>query len=100
MLFDFIDRHSSRRQYHAYPDASQPLAFFDGSVRVKATKESSLGANPNAPPSSHTDLQLFYSPDPFVDDPPTRTGQPQQLLTAVYTWTRGGLGGVDFSGSK
>jgi prepilin-type N-terminal cleavage/methylation domain-containing protein len=97
--FDMFDRHFYKRDiWFAYKEAKQPLAFFDGSVSVRATRDANLGwqneagqqfANPQ--PSMVT-----YAPAGYSDPPALNSiAQPQ-----YYRWTRGGLRGVDFIGSE
>ena len=52
-IFDLFDRHFYKRTiWHAYPVARQPLLFFDGSVTVRATKDSNDGWNSGNPTST------------------------------------------------
>jgi hypothetical protein len=101
--FDLFDRHYSKRTiWYAYESASQPLAFFDGSVNVGATHFANPGwqnqagaqfANPN--PSLVT-YRTFNATDPApLYGNPLQDRRPQ-----YYRWTRGGLRGIDFKGQE
>lgn len=96
MAFDFHDRHSSKHQfYHAYPQATAPMAMFDGSARAVRTADSNFGFKPDQP-SDPAATFYYYSPSILQFEPPTLSGLPQELVAGHYRWTRGGLRGVDF----
>ncbi len=95
--FDYWDRHSSRtRLWHAYPQASQPLLFFDDHVAVRKTADADKGWNPEDPASPFWTVYT-YSPRP--GEPPTLNGRKDEQMIGYYRWTRNGLKGVDFGGS-
>lgn len=98
--FDLFDRHTNPRKqlFHAYPTARQPLLFFDGQVTVRKTRDSNPGWDPLFPTATLTPTRYFYMPQPT--EPRTLTGQPQDLVTGYYRWTRWGLRGVDFGGGE
>lgn len=99
MLFDLFDRHSAKRPlFHAYPQASQPLLFFDGQVTMRKTGDSQLGWNPTVP-NALTPTSYFYSPIPSFD-PPTLSGNVVDPVKGYYRWTRNGLRGVDYGGKQ
>lgn len=94
-LFDNQDRHIGRNLYFAYPEASQPLLFFDGSVRIYRTSETNRGWDPNFPRSSAA-MRWIYTPQgPW--DAPAREGVE---VEGHYRWTRGGLQGIDVGGGE
>lgn len=96
-IFDLFDRHYYRRTiWHAYPDASQPLLFFDASVRVRKSRDANAGWNPANPLGGPTTYQYY----PAGSEPPTLSGAQADLVTGIYRWTRAGLRGVDFGGTE
>jgi type II secretory pathway pseudopilin PulG len=97
-LFDLFDRHSAKRTiFHAYPDAKQPLAFFDGSVSVKRTGDANKGWNPTNPTSSLPTVYYYY---PGPGEPPTLSGATSDQVLGYYRWTRNGIQGVDYGGGE
>jgi prepilin-type N-terminal cleavage/methylation domain-containing protein len=97
-IFDLWDRHFYRRTlWHAYKDARQPLLFFDGSVRVKQTRDSNRGWDPNNPRGASPTVYQYY---PAGNEPPTLSGAPADLVEGAYRWTRGGIRGSDFGGGE
>jgi prepilin-type N-terminal cleavage/methylation domain-containing protein len=96
-IFDLFDRHSYKRTiWHAYPDAKQPLLFYDGSVSQRRTRDANKGWNPGNPNGGPTVYQ--YMPTPY--EPRTLSGAASDLVTGYYRWTRGGIRGVDFGGNE
>lgn len=94
MLHDSQDRHTSRHEmFFAFPEARQPLAFFDGSVSVRRTADANPGANPEDPdlPS-----EFVYDPDPGFE---SMFGA-GQTVKGYYRWTRADLRGVDYGGTE
>lgn len=99
-MFDLFDRHYSKRTlYHAYPAATQPLLFFDGSVSVRRTGDANPGWNPSTPTSLQPTTYPYW-PVPGSLDPPTLSGSESDTVTGYYRWTRDGLGGVDYGGGE
>jgi prepilin-type N-terminal cleavage/methylation domain-containing protein len=109
-IFDLFDRHSRKRSlFHAYPDAKQPLLFFDGSVSVRRTGDANAGWNPLYPtlqrsgPLTGANIvggvtnYLYY---PTAGEPRTLSGSVSDLVYGYYRWTRQGIKGVDFSGGE
>lgn len=75
--------------YYAFPEAKQPLLFFDGSVVDRVTRDSNPGFDPWNPADPGSSIINW--------------GHPMPLRTTVqgyYRWTRGGLRGIDFGGSE
>jgi prepilin-type N-terminal cleavage/methylation domain-containing protein len=96
-VFDLFDRHSFRRPiWHAYEIARQPLMLFDGSVQMRMTKDSNEGWDPNNKLGGPT-VYTYY---PYGNEPPTRSGNPYDMVKGYFRWTRGGLRGVDFAGGE
>ena len=97
-IFDLFDRHYYRRDiWHAYPQAKQPLLFFDGSVTARKTENANKGWNPLAPNSTGWTTYLYY---PSPHEPKTLSGAPSEQVNGYYRWTRGGIRGVDFAGGE
>jgi prepilin-type N-terminal cleavage/methylation domain-containing protein len=97
-LFDLFDRHMAKRTiFHAYPDAKQPLVFFDGSVNTKRTGDSNQGWDPLNPTGS-LPTRYYYTPSP--GEPPTLSGAASDPVIGYYRWTRCGIRGVDFGGGE
>lgn len=98
-IFDLFDRHSRKKtMFHAYPDAKQPLLFFDGSVRFLRTGDANKGWNPLTPDSTTAITTYLYYPSP--SEPRTLNGQPSETVTGYYRWTRRGIKGVDYGGGE
>ena len=97
--FDLFDRHKYKRPiFYAYPQAAEPLAFFDGSVRVIKTSQSNPGWNPNTP-NSNAPTSYLYNPGYWGPvDPPTLSGAATDPVKGYYRWTKHGLHGVDVGG--
>jgi len=88
-MFDSIARHSGREELlFADPAASQPMLFFDASVRTEAVNDANPGFKPREPDS----------PDPtlLVDG----AGASRREYRGVFRYTRGGLRGIDFGASE
>ena len=103
--FGLFDYHfNDQPVYYAFEQAKQPLLFFDGSVRVYATRDTNKGFQPNDPRKSEP-LRIFYTPNSNTDffaaspdfEPPSPDGSyGRTIITGgSYRWTRGGLKGVD-----
>ena len=79
-----------------------PLTFFDASVRIKSVGESNPGWDPGNP-TSKKPLTINYTPDVSRPEttwqPPPRT-PPTDKFVGRFSWTRGGIRGVDFGGSE
>ena len=88
-MFDSFDRHSAREErFYADPAASQPMLFFDASVRTEAAADSNPGFKPRDPASTEPTILL----DGF--------GANRQEYFGLFRWTRGGLRGIDFSAGE
>ncbi|MCB9840353.1 MAG: prepilin-type N-terminal cleavage/methylation domain-containing protein [Phycisphaeraceae bacterium] len=88
--------------FYAYPDAKEPLLFFDGSCRVVQTDETNTAWWPNFPTVS-APYTMTYQPDvwePWVRGGPQQFPPPlgSEVVGAWYRWTRGGLKGIDVGG--
>lgn len=101
LFFDLFDRHKQKAAlFYAYPKATQPLAFGDGSVQVKKTADSNVGWNPLDPNNPFTFTIYSYRPmEP--DDPPAQGGTALgDVVKGYYRWTRWGVRGIDFGGKE
>jgi hypothetical protein len=97
-LMDSQQRHAGRQElFYAVPGASQPLLFFDGSVRGFTTADANKGWQPNNPASPEPSI-FEYTPRPW--EAPTSTGEPSEFVVGHYRWTRAELTGVDFGGPE
>jgi prepilin-type N-terminal cleavage/methylation domain-containing protein len=98
-IFDVFDRHAAKRPiWHGYPQARQPLAFFDASVRFVGNRECKTGWNPDtANSASPTNYQYVPSTGFPGYDFPTVSGAVADNVIGFFRWTRNGLGGVDFT---
>lgn len=89
-MFDSFDRHQSNEDlFYADQRASQPLLFFDGSVRTRATSQSNRGFRPRDPTSPEPSVMVDVQP-----------GVGTTEYFGHYRWTRGGLRGLDFGGGE
>lgn len=101
LMFDLFDRHSSRQMlFYAYPRARQPLVFADGSVSLRATRDSNFGGDPTQP--NNLAVTTIYQYRPLeANDPPALSGTAfGDLVRGYYRWTRWGLRGIDFGGRE
>jgi prepilin-type N-terminal cleavage/methylation domain-containing protein len=115
-MMDSNARHIGTKNwmFFAYPDASQPLLFFDAAVNDRRTGNnppapglsnapfngafSNAGFQPNAP-ASPAPTRIRYEPE-LSWEPPTRSGNAFDLVNGVYQWTRDGLRGIDYGGKE
>jgi prepilin-type N-terminal cleavage/methylation domain-containing protein len=98
IVFDDFVRHFGKRQlWHAYSGSRQGLLFADGSVSVRSIDEANEGFRPNSP-QFNVPTSYYYKPRSW--EPPTRSGAVQEIVKGYFQWTRGGLRGVDYSGSE
>jgi prepilin-type N-terminal cleavage/methylation domain-containing protein len=100
-MFDSHDRHPScgnRLQlFNCYTEASQPVLYFDTSVRDLPTKKANRGFNPEFPLNQTMVTTFTYTPAGW--EPPRKPGA-AFTMTGYYRWTRGGLKGVDSGGTE
>lgn len=98
LMFAKIARHHKLASFYGYPDTSQPLLFFDGSVQNVRTKNVNRGFNPNEP-DNKSPVIISYAPN-LTTEPPTRSGRGADPLYGYYRWTREGLKGIDIGGQE
>src|SRR5690606_180970 len=97
-FYDSHQRHFTKRElYWAYPQARQPLLFFDTSVNVRLTDDANPGWRPNQPDQYTLFTQFTHIPSMW--EAPLIPGV-TAIMRGYYAWTRGGLRGVDFGGSE
>jgi prepilin-type N-terminal cleavage/methylation domain-containing protein len=104
LWFDTNQRHYGKHdEFVGYDDVKTPLAFFDGSVRIKKVGDANLGWDP-MDQKSKDPLIIQYKPDTTPSEnlwrPPARSASGVDLITARFSWTRGGLRGVDYGGGE
>ena len=75
--------------FYAFPEAKQPLLFFDGSVVDRVTRDSNPGFDPFNP--------AYPGPSEIQWGHPMPT---RATILGYYRWTRGGLRGIDFGGGE
>jgi prepilin-type N-terminal cleavage/methylation domain-containing protein len=113
VVHDSEARHFGKRSWHStYPEAKQPLLFFDGHVKVYSNGVPTLtsitipivqrkgnqvnpGWNAYHPTISNIFNYAYISPEPW--EAPLRNGSyaGQDTLTGYFRYTRGGLKGTD-----
>ncbi len=100
---DSQQRHFGDDLYYAFPDAKQPLLFWDGSVSVRRTGDGNKGWNRLRPSDMQDTTRFTYTADPgFESVPPagSLSTLTAKIDAAYYKWTRGGLKGIDFGGGE
>lgn len=114
MMYDAEARHVGKRNWHCtYPEAQQPLLFFDGHVKMYKNGVPTLttvpmpygaqrkgnavnpGWNPRNPTTAVAMTYAYLSPE--VWEAPLRNGSyaGQDTVTGYFRYTRGGLKGTD-----
>lgn len=106
-MSDEFDRHSGKRaRIYADPAASQPLPFYDGSVRVVKTVETNPGWHPHKRTQRASRLNYLrelYAWDPTIVNPvkgasttdTNATGFSASVPAGWFRYTRGGNLGWD-----
>ncbi|MEX2217849.1 MAG: type II secretion system protein [Phycisphaerales bacterium] len=97
-LYDTFGRHFGKLDYNQWQgmkQSRQPLGCFDASVVVRVSGDTNEGCNPNQP-SVMTSPNITYAASP-VDPPAPAAGA---IGKPYFTFTRGGLRGVDFKGGE
>jgi prepilin-type N-terminal cleavage/methylation domain-containing protein len=101
LLMDEFDRHFDRRQpYFIVQSARQPLLTFDGSVRVKQTRDCNPGGDPNQPMNLSAFVSLTWNNNQTGIWDPNPLNAAGDSGPARYRFTRGGLHGNDFGGGE
>lgn len=94
-VHDSNQRHfGDRRPYFGLEEARVAMLMFDGSAGVRMTADANPGWRPRTPdvPCS----TYFYQPSPW--EPETISGDLNDFAKGHYSWTRGGLKGLDYGG--
>lgn len=98
-MYDTFGRHFGRYgpfQWVSSESSRQPLLMYDGSVNVRVSGDSNPGGNPNDPMNMAAPEKIRYVPSPI--EPPV--GGQEVLGNPYFTFTRGGLRGIDFGGNE
>ncbi|KAA0212775.1 MAG: prepilin-type N-terminal cleavage/methylation domain-containing protein [Leptolyngbya sp. PLA3] len=89
-MFDSFGRHNGGEVlFYADERASQPILFFDGSVRTEETSESNRGFRPREPGSPEPSVMTLVTP-----------GVGTTEYVGHHRWTRGGLRGIDWGAGE
>ncbi|MCC6675572.1 MAG: type II secretion system protein [Phycisphaerales bacterium] len=114
-MHDDVARHYGKQpEWYGYDDVSQPVLFFDSSVRTVKTGASNMGWNPRAPAFKESDsvtnpeqaAQIWYRYNPSTSaitawEPAARFHPAGgDKIFNRYAYTRGGLKGVDYGGTE
>jgi hypothetical protein len=103
--YDDNQRHfGPRATYWGYDDVRMPLVMFDSSVQIKSVGSSNPGWDPFNQ-NANTALTFTYRPTltPSVNvwqPPPRNQATGFDNVTGRFTWTRGGMHGIDFGGTE
>lgn len=98
MAWDLYQRHFGPRVgFFMYDEARVPVALFDGSVSLRAGRNSNNGWKPQAPTNSSFSSVLYQ---PAATDPPTLSGNASDTLRGRYRWTRRSVLGRDFDAGE
>ncbi len=99
-LYDSQDRHAAKKEiYFAFPEAVQPLAFFDGSVSTRKTGDANRGENP-VDPRPDMPCTFTYEPDLGFESPVPATHPGGAVKAGYYRWTVADLEGIDYGGQE
>jgi prepilin-type N-terminal cleavage/methylation domain-containing protein len=97
-IFDLFDRHYYKRTiWHAYPQATQPLLFFDGSVTIRKFGDCNQGWDPNNTAGGQPTRYLYW---PSPAEPATLSGAISDQVVGGFRWTREGIRGIDYAGKE
>ncbi len=99
LVHDGEQRHFGQQNiFYGYPQSRQPLAFFDGSVRVFRTNETGKGWSPAFGHLMYASTLIQYEPRrweaPYLNGS-YQVPEPAVSVSGHYRWTRGGLLGID-----
>ncbi len=100
---DSQQRHLGKNDlYYAYPEAKQPLLFWDGSVTIRQTKKANKGwsrRNDGSHSVSAIPTIFTYNPDHAFESP-IPVGLESTKVVGYYKWTKFGIKGIDYGGSE
>lgn len=104
IMYDEFDRHYYKRMIpYIVPEARQPLAFFDGSVRMYETGAANKGWKPDDKYNPEPTYIEYFGPSAYANDPSplhNNLGYGGDRYPASYRFTRSGLKGLDFGGAE
>jgi type II secretory pathway pseudopilin PulG len=89
--------HFGRPTYFAHEQARAAVLMADSSAGFRSTADANPGWQPNNP-SNPSPTVFGYQPQAW--EPPTVSGQPAEVVTGHYRWTRGGIKGIDYGGPE
>lgn len=100
-LYETYARHFSKRGlFYAFPQATNPLLFFDSSVVNRKTGDAGRGFQPNNP-SGLFPTTFSVIPGQWEEPLPGGAFAPSSAMVyGYYRWTRGGLQGLDYGGKE
>ncbi len=97
-VYDLFQRHFGPRVgFFMYDEAHVPAAAFDGSVAVRAGRNTNDGWKPRNPASA---LPSIVSYTPTATDPPTLSGGASESVRGKWRWTRQSVAGRDFDAAE
>jgi len=97
-VYDLYQRHFGPRVgFFMYDEARVPAAAFDGSVVVRAGKNTNNGWKPQNPTNTNPSLITYQ---PGTTDPPALNGAPSETVRGKWRWTRKTVGGRDFDAAE
>lgn len=97
-VYDLFQRHFGPRVgFFMYDEARVPAASFDGSVALRAGKNTNNGWKPQAPSNAAPSL-ISYQPS--TTDPPALNGLGSETVRGKWRWTRKSVLGRDFDGAE
>ena len=103
LTYDNVQRHFSKRKYYwAYDDVRMPLTFYDSSVRIQVVGKSNLGWKPRQKNSPNPSL-IEYGESGLGQYgwmPGRRNTAAADIVKGYFSYTRGGLKGVDYGGTE
>jgi hypothetical protein len=99
LMQDYGDWYTAQTaRYYGVPDATISVLMSDGAAGARRTRDANEGWRPNFI-SGPDPVRFPYSPREW--EPPTSTGEPEEMIEAgYYRWTRGGILGRDFGGEE
>ena len=100
--YDNVQRHYGKESYYAYDDVKLPVSFFDASVRMGLMKDCNPGWKPrNQKGKNASKITYSYENDPkFRWMPNPRNAPGSEIVNGLFSFTRGGLHGIDFGGGE
>ncbi len=104
VMYDWASRHYTKRSiFFGYDDVRSPLLFFDNSVRVKQTGDSTPGWDWNNLQGNSSYPYTYVLTAADLWRPTLRNGEAvgtAAFTKAYFATTRWGLQGVDYGGEE